>query len=186
MKISPIEDYSLRCLSHLARSSGRRVTIAAVAEAEGLSEENAAKVLARLRDAGLVTSFRGKDGGYVLSRPAEEISIATVLGDLRGRLFELDRCRGGSVEQGCVHVDDCGIRPVWLTLGEVVHAFLSSVSLADLVQPERAVCARLDDIVAALPLPDGVEVTAPRPIDYAAQLVHAPPADSVGAPRGDD
>jgi hypothetical protein len=88
-------------------------------------------------------------------------------------MFEVDRCRGGAEDQSCVHIDDCGIRPVWLTLGEVVHSFLSSVSLADLVQPERAVCARLDDIVAALPLPEGVDVAALQLKQYEAELAHA-------------
>ncbi len=171
MKISTLEDQSLRCLSQLARHPGGRLTIGAIAGAEGLTEESAAKVLARLRGAGLVKSFRGKDGGYELARPAERISAADVLGDIGGRLFELERCHGSASAESCVHHDDCGIRPVWLTLGQVVHSFLSSITLADLVDSERAVCRRLEDVVESLEIPGAPGVLPLQPLAASATSV---------------
>lgn len=139
MKFSMVEDYSLRCLSLLARFPGQRLTIGRIAESEGLSDENTAKIMARLRDAGLVESYRGKDGGYALSRSASQISVADVLGGVGGEFFELDLCRGANDSLACVHQSDCAIRSVWTTLGEVIRTFLASVSLADLIQPENAI-----------------------------------------------
>ena len=139
MKFSMVEDYSLRCLSLLARHPGQRLTINRIAESEGLSDENTAKIMARLRDAGLVESYRGKDGGYALSRPAASSSVAQVLGGVGGSFFETELCRGASDATACVHESDCGIRSVWTHLGEVIRQFLTSVTLEDLIKPENTV-----------------------------------------------
>jgi len=170
VKVSALEDQSLRCLSQLARHPGRRLTIGSIAEAQGLTEENTAKVLARLREAGVVRSFRGKDGGYELARPAALISAADVLGDVGGRLFELERCHGSSSTDSCVHQDDCGIRPVWLTLGQVVHSFLSSITLADLVDSERAVCRTLEGVVESLEIPGAAGLVSLQPLAMSAKV----------------
>ena len=83
MKISSLEEYGIRCLSQLARSQ-RKLTIGEIAAAEGLSLENAAKILARLRTIGLVTSLRGKEGGYLLARPPEEIAVSQIIEGMNG------------------------------------------------------------------------------------------------------
>lgn len=139
MKFSPVEDYSLRCLTLLARHAPHRLTIGRIAESEGLSDENTAKIMARLRDAGLVDSHRGKDGGYTLPRPAHAISVADVLDGIGGEFFEQEHCRGDETTAACVHQLDCGIRSVWTTLGELIRQFLRQVTLADLSQDELAV-----------------------------------------------
>jgi len=165
MRISAVEDQALRCLSQIARNDGTRTTISRVAESEGLSEENAAKILARLRDAGLIKSYRGKDGGYVLLRPAAEISIAEVLGAIGGPLFEVERCQGSdSRTDGCVHQEECGIRPVWLTLSQVVQDFLSSITLADLLPAENDVRSQVEGIAAALERPSSFGCSRVQPI----------------------
>lgn len=139
MKFSLIEDYSLRCLTYLARHPRQKVTLGRIAEAEGLSVENTAKIMARLRDAGLVDSFRGKDGGYALAFPAEQLSIARILGSVSGEFFELDLCRGDATDGACVHHGECNIRSVWTSLASVIHGFLEQVTLADLLKPHPLV-----------------------------------------------
>lgn len=168
MRISTLEDHCLRCLSQIAAAGGR-VTIGRIAGGEGLSVENTAKVLARLREAKLIESFRGKDGGYVLSRPAEEISVSDVLVAVGGDLFEYERCHGVNDGEPCIHEHDCGIRPIWVVLEEMMHAFLSSITLADLVDDEGSVRARLDALRAKLPQPvlpriAGAALASPRPV----------------------
>ncbi len=150
MKISTLEEYGIRCLSQLARADGK-VTIARIAEAEGLSEENTAKVMSRLRMLGFAQSIRGKDGGYVLARPADGISVAEVIEKLAGSLFELERCEGPSeASPGCIHKGDCSLRPMWTKLEEIVHAFLAEISIADLVQEETAATDRVLNVLHKL------------------------------------
>lgn len=168
MKISTLEEYSIRCLGQLTRAPGK-MTIAQIADAEGLTEENTAKVMARLRTHGLVRSIRGKDGGYLLARPAEEISVAEVIDSVTGSLVEWERCHGTHTGDGCIHREDCGLRPVWNNLGRLVDSFLRGITLADLVDSEKAVARRIREVRARVqgneanpangtpgPLPNGV------------------------------
>ena len=72
------EEVGLRCLLQVAtrgRSQEAALNIAAIAEAEGLSAEYAAKLLRQLRLGGLVKSQRGAAGGYRLARSAAEITV---------------------------------------------------------------------------------------------------------------
>lgn len=160
MRVSPLEDHCLRCLAQIARADGR-VTISRIAEAEGLSVENTAKVMAKLREVGLIESFRGKDGGYVLARDAASISIADVLGAIGGELFEYDRCTGASASDPCVHSGDCGIRPIWTVLGDLMNAFLDRITLADLVAEEQRVEGKLAAVREALAVPQMLRAMSP-------------------------
>ncbi|MGH9897327.1 MAG: Rrf2 family transcriptional regulator, partial [Pyrinomonadaceae bacterium] len=74
MKVSSQEEYGLRCLLQLAGLRGKDfLTLAQIAQREGLSVSNAGKLLWILNKAGLVQSIRGTKGGYQLARPASEI-----------------------------------------------------------------------------------------------------------------
>jgi len=115
-----------------------------------LSEENTAKVLARLRSLGFVRSLRGKEGGYLLARPAHELSVAEVIRGVSGSLFELERCQGPAEGDGCVHSTDCGLRPMWTSLESLVQEFLRSMSIADLVRDETAVSAQVGALLQVI------------------------------------
>src|SRR2546423_11222438 len=81
MKISAHEEYGLRCLVQLARAEAdaESLTLAQIADREGLSVANAGKLMWVLVKAGLVQSQRGANGGYTLARPASEIHLNEVI-----------------------------------------------------------------------------------------------------------
>jgi Rrf2 family protein len=91
MRFTSQEEYGLRCLLQLARAGGR-LTIAAIAEREGLTSAYVAKLLSVLQGAGLVASTRGRAGGYRLSREPQDVDLATVMAALDGRLYTADFC----------------------------------------------------------------------------------------------
>src|SRR5262245_9399877 len=85
MQLLASEEYGLRCLIQVSRSAaGTPVSISQIADAEGLSPEYTAKLMRELRLGGLVESVRGADGGYRLTRPANEISVWSALQVLGG------------------------------------------------------------------------------------------------------
>jgi len=94
MKVSAQEEYGLRCMLQLARrhkdGGAGPLTLAEVARDEGLTVAYAAKLVRRLRRAGLVKSILGRAGGYSLSRPAHDISVLDVLTALGGKLYTSD------------------------------------------------------------------------------------------------
>ena len=145
MKLSSQEEYGLRCLLQLARTSGgASLTIAEMSEREGISAPNVAKIMRILRRAGLVRSTRGKAGGYNLARPANEVRALDVLAALGGRLFDPGFCdRHAGVEAHCLNTSDCSIRPVLLGLQDAVDQVLGELTLASLLGNEREVTVTL-------------------------------------------
>ena|SRR6267143_3855985 len=140
MKISAQEEYGLRCLLQLAYlKEGESLTLAQIAEREGISVANAGKLLWILNKAQLVHSTRGTKGGYFLARPAREIRLSDVI-----KVLDEDEVSGHcssytGIMDVCVHSGGCGIRPVIVGLHEIVQDALSKITLAQLVGSEANV-----------------------------------------------
>lgn len=146
MQLLAQEEYGLRCLLQVARHQGSRpLTIAQVAEAEGLSPEYTAKLMRALRKGQLVVSTRGAGGGYRLARPAREITPWQVLRLLGGSFFDDSFCEAHpGLLKDCVHTPDCAVRSLWRKLEGTVRALLESITLEDLQQPEQPMLLRLE------------------------------------------
>jgi Rrf2 family protein len=146
VKVTSMEEYGLRCMLQLALAqTDQPVSVALVAENEGLSTEYAGKLLNLLRQAALVESIRGRKGGFVLARPPERISLAEILRVFSPDLFDVEYCnRFTGAEDACVHTTSCALRPVWWTLSGMVTRTLESISLMDLMCEESEVQQELD------------------------------------------
>ena len=144
MKLSSQEEYGLRCLLRLGREpEGGSLTIAELSCREGISAANVAKMMRLLRRASLVVSTRGKDGGYALARPADQIRVSDTLAALGGRLFDASFCdtHSGSTTGLCAHMGDCSIRSVWRQLQDAIDGVLDRMTLKDLLRSESAMRA---------------------------------------------
>lgn len=148
MKISAHEEYGLRCLVQLAHAqvSELSLTLNQIAEREGLSVANAAKLMGILIKAGLVQSQRGAAGGYTLARPASEIRLNEVIRVLDEDTVDRFCQTHTGVLDTCIHTSDCGIRPVIVGLHEIVQSALSEITLAQLIGTEATVDATLHQI----------------------------------------
>ena len=147
MKVSAQEEYGLRCLLQLARlAPGESLTLNQIAEREGISGANAGKLMWLLNKAGLVTSTRGTKGGYTLARPATEIYLSEIIKVLDGDMLE-SHCKSyAGLHDACVHTSDCGIRPVIVSLHEIVQSALERITLAQLIGTEAKVDRALHQI----------------------------------------
>ncbi len=148
MKITAQEEYGLRCLLGLARAGeGRALTIPEIAESEKLSPPYVGKLLSVLRQAGLITSVRGRTGGYLLARLPGEIRLGEVMRALGEPLFEdpsyCERHASPDTEGACVHSDGCTLRVIWQTLERWMSRFLDRVTLADLLESQEQIAERL-------------------------------------------
>lgn len=162
MKLSAQEEYGLRCLLHLARcGQGESLTIPEISRAEGLSIPNVAKLMRLLRLGGLVQSARGQAGGYTLARPAQEISVGSVIDLLGGPFYGPAFCeRHSGLEKSCTHAGDCSLRSLWSTVQMVVAEVLQKTSLQDLLCGEREMSKRIEDMTGVM-LPFCPEASAP-------------------------
>jgi Rrf2 family iron-sulfur cluster assembly transcriptional regulator len=138
MRLSAPEEYGIRCLIRVARHRGDDpLPLATIAESEGLSPENAAKILGLLRKGGLVESVRGAHGGYRLARPASEIPVWEVLTQLDGPLYSSEWCRTHAGQlPDCVHSTDCSVRALLMWMDGALRSVLTEVTLAQLTGGE--------------------------------------------------
>ena len=140
MLFSTKAEYGVRLLVELGRrGEARPVALATVAEAETLPLSYLEHLVAKLRDAGLVTSTRGAHGGYRLARPAEEIQMLEVVEALEGPVTPME-CfhaeREGKVL--CSHESDgdraCATKMLWTRVQGGVTRALAGTTLAELVE----------------------------------------------------
>ena len=127
MKVSTRGDYAARALLSLAlHGSDRPTSVKEIAERTGLPQPYLEQILLAVKGAGLVRSKRGVGGGYVLARPAEEISLADILAAVDGPLTTLmeehDHCEG-----------HCVLQEVWVCVSDEMRLYLEGYTLADLV-----------------------------------------------------
>jgi len=96
VKLSVKVDYACRVLAQLARhhGEGRLAHIDELAKTEAVPANYLVQILSELRNGGLITSRRGKQGGYVLARPPEKITLYDIVKLIEGDLLEL----GGNAE----------------------------------------------------------------------------------------
>ena len=86
MRVSAKADYAIRAAVELAAAGEGPVKGDRIAQAQGIPSNFLENILGDLRNAGIVVSRRGADGGYWLARPAEEISLADVIRAVDGPL----------------------------------------------------------------------------------------------------
>lgn len=149
MKVSAQEEYGLRCMLQLARrqkgGGAHPLTLSEMAREEGLTVPHVAKLIRRLRKAGLVRSVLGRTGGYTLSRDACSVSVGEVLGALGGKLYDTDYCARYSGDLSiCTHMGDCSIRSLWGVLELLLERVLGKTMLSELISSERGMTAVLD------------------------------------------
>jgi Rrf2 family protein len=132
MRLSARVDYALRALCELAAANAPR-TVEQLSEAQHIPNKYLESILGELRRTGLLRSQRGPEGGYRLSRPAEQISIADVIRALDG---ELANVRGSRPENLAYVGAAAPLQEVWIALRASERTILEGVTLANVVSGE--------------------------------------------------
>jgi Rrf2 family protein len=131
VKLTRRSEYALLALIHLARAKGEGyVSVAAMAEAQGLPAKFLEQLLMALKRARLVKSQKGPHGGYRLARPAEKISLAEVIRLLDGALAPTESVSTYFYEPTPVEREKRLLR-VFKEIRDVISARLEKTTLAD-------------------------------------------------------
>lgn len=147
MMFSTKAEYGVRVMVELARrAGGDPIPLAEIAAHDGLPLAYLEHLVARLRKAGLVDSRRGSRGGYMLSRPAGEISMADVVEALEGSIAPIEcisEAADGSIvcsrESSPDHV--CPTKLLWTRVRFSIVRTLKETTLADLLAPSLPAAA---------------------------------------------
>ena len=135
MIFSTKAEYGVRVMTHLAGTdAGRPVSLGSIAEAEGLPLAYLEHLVQRLRRKELVESRRGAHGGYTLSRPAAEITMAEVVEALEGHLAPIECITPEGMCSREVKGDSpCPTKLLWTRVQGSIVRTLSDMTLADLI-----------------------------------------------------
>ena len=138
MTISTRGRYATRMVVLLAaREPGASMTKNEIADAEGISAGYVQQLMMALRLGNIVDSHRGREGGFSLSRPAEEITVADVLKALEGDVRPAP-CHGVG---HCVRAEDCPTRPIWEEAAGLLDDLFSKTTVASLAERQAAACS---------------------------------------------
>ena len=129
MMISTKGRYGLRLMLDLATEGSKRpVPVKEIAKRQNISEKYLEQIISPLSKAGLVKSIRGAQGGYVLTRPATEITAGDILRAAEGTIAPVECC-----ESGCDRSDGCVTFGLYKKIQDAVDSVVDSTTLADML-----------------------------------------------------
>ncbi len=131
MELNTRGRYAVMAMADLAKyGDGGSVPLSAIAQRQQISLDYLEQLFLKLRRAGLVDSVRGRHGGYKLGRPAGDIFVAEVMSAVEEGT-RMTRCLEGG--GGCLGEERCLTHGLWYALGGHIAAFLSNVSLREVL-----------------------------------------------------
>lgn len=132
MELTTRGRYAVMAMADLAQhNNGEPVTLVAISSRQKLSLAYLEQLFARLRRAELVSSVRGRSGGYILSRPPATILLSDILKAVSEET-KMTLCADNS-ERGCLGEERCLTHRLWHALGNHIASFFSSVTLEQVV-----------------------------------------------------
>jgi len=160
VKLSTKGRYAVMAMVDLASNSkGQPVALADIAERQEISLSYLEQLFAKLRKGGLVKSVRGPGGGYLLAHPVQESRISDIILSV-DEPIRATRCAPGS-PAGCrSNRSRCLTHDLWEELGNQIHLYLSSVTLADICNRRILGTSGVIAHDGAGPAPADVQATA--------------------------
>ncbi|MDQ7784046.1 MAG: Rrf2 family transcriptional regulator [Desulfomonilaceae bacterium] len=140
MPISQKSQYAVRAVFELAKRQGTGATkISDIAEAQAIPQRFLENILNHLKGGGFVESVRGKEGGYLLARPAGDLSVGEILRFIEGPLSPVD-CRVGASKSSCSMYGRCPFNSLWERAEKALEAVYDGTTFRELVVREAEEC----------------------------------------------
>jgi len=130
MRLSTKGRYGVTAMMDLAiHDNAGPVTLADISQCQGISLSYLEQLFSRLRKGGLVEGVRGPGGGYRLSRPAKDISIAEIITAVDEKVDMTNCDQKGDCQDG----EKCLTHELWAELSQRLYSFLEGINLAQFV-----------------------------------------------------
>ena len=132
MMISTKGRYALRVMIDLAQNGGEQyISLKDVANRQEISMKYLEMIVSLLHKGGMVSSLRGKSGGYKLTKKPEEYTLGAILKLTEGSLAPVF-CLENGAEQ-CARAENCITLPLWKKLDQMIDDCLEQYTLQDLI-----------------------------------------------------
>ena len=137
MKLSTRCRYGIHAMADLAQHYGEGPqNLHEIAERQQVPEQFLEQIIGALRREGFVESVRGAQGGYLLAKPPEEITIGALMRLLDGPILMADcMAEGGG---GCNRSEGCPSKAVWERLTRYFNQMADSITLEDMISDEES------------------------------------------------
>jgi len=140
MPISQKTQYAVRAVFELAKRQGRgAIKISEIAEAQAIPQRFLENILNHLKGGGFVESVRGKEGGYLLVRPAKELTVGQVLRFVEGPLSPVE-CMVDGKKVPCSMYGHCAFRSLWKRAEKALEEVYDGTTFEELVKEEANDC----------------------------------------------
>ncbi len=96
-------------------------------------------MIAKLKKAGIVNSIRGAQGGYILAKKPEEISVGDILRALEGDLNPVDCAELEGSNNSCVGANLCVTKYVWMRISDSINNTVDTMLLSELIDEGRRI-----------------------------------------------
>ncbi len=132
MELTRKGDYAIRGIVYLASQPPNKISLLSeIAAAVDVPQTFLAKIFQQFSKTGIVKSFRGTGGGFMLANPPEKITLLQIVETVEGTIIP-NRCvlRPGECERDSF----CTVHPVWVKIQHQVREILQNVTLKELAQ----------------------------------------------------
>jgi len=134
MRLSTKGEYASRAMLELSLNYRKgALHIRDISASQHIPERFLEQILLLLKRAGYLRSKKGQGGGYFLSKPPAEISVAEVIRVMDGPLAPID-CVSVTAHEVCPMEDSCGLRWLWKDVRDSVAGILEKTTFADLAR----------------------------------------------------
>ncbi|SMP49057.1 RrF2 family transcriptional regulator [Anoxynatronum buryatiense] len=128
--------YGLKAMFELGLHYGKGpIPLKIIAERQCIPENYLEQLIAILRKAGLVKSVRGAQGGYLMLRPPDQVTVAQVLLALEGPLAPAE-CVADPEAPRCRLADECVTRSVWEKIRVSIHDVIDAMTLQHMIEEQ--------------------------------------------------
>lgn len=133
MRLFKSSEYAIRCLVFMASAECELCTVKCLSTELNIPYKFLGRLMGRLREAGFVESVRGKNGGYHIAQPLNEIRLEQIVDSVEG-LESYDRCILGF--ERCDEDNPCPMHEFWAGPKESIKHMMADVTLAQMVKSE--------------------------------------------------
>ena len=132
LRLSKLTDYGIVLITEMAAEPKRVFSATELALVTSLEQPTVSKVLKILAKSGLIQSFRGAHGGYLIAGQPQHISVADVITAMEGPIG-MTEC---SVHDGlCAQEAVCSLRSNWRRIPSAIEMALADVTLEEMARP---------------------------------------------------
>lgn len=139
MRFTAKTEYAVRAIIEIALvSDDKPAQVREIASKQAIPERFLEQVMAALKKASLIESIRGAQGGYRLTRPASEITMAQIIEAIEGPMQVMECLSKDNEHQKCHQASLCAVKDVWASVQSSIVEALDSISLAKLTDNYKA------------------------------------------------